>query len=565
MRFWYIIILFITPKLLSAQTNQFIQPLKLPPAFSGAFGDIRNNHFHSGVDIRTRGRTGYKVYSIANGYVSRIKVSPVGFGKAIYINHPNGTTAVYAHLQEFKGAIAKYVENAQYSKKTFEIELFPKPSELPVNQGNIIGLTGNSGSSGGPHLHFEVRETSTQKIINPFKFFEQWVNIDVNGPIFKNLVVYTIDSINYLTDNLNLTKHRILVNNKKYYLKDTIEASGKVGFAIEVHDYINRSSLKTGVKKIALKIDNETFFSLELEKFAFSETRYANSFAGLLGNRTNKKLYKLWKEPNCYFSGLKLPQEPSFIDVENGKVYKIDIYAWDHANNMSTLSFYLLGVEQRFTGKNNINNDGKIHLVRWNKEKAIETLNYKVIFPAKCLFHDMLIRVEEHKESNLPFQSINIHNTKTKTFKRYTLKYNTKGIPDSLSSKAYIAKINGKGYEYVGSSRSQNWVTASCNSFGKFTLLVDTISPQIVTQNLMPNSKFDGSTIRYKLIDNTGIKTYNGFIDGKWVLFEWDPKSGILSHQISTKRVSPNKWHTIKIIVTDYLDNKSEYFTKFYW
>ena len=148
----------------SAQTeskypkNYFRSPLDIPMSLSGNFGEIRPNHFHSGLDLRTNSREGLNIYAVADGYVSRIKVSPYGYGKAIYITHPNGYVSVYGHLSAYSGAIAEYIKKAQYEKESFEVELFPAKDEIKVTKGQVIAFSGNTGGSGGPHLHFEIRD-----------------------------------------------------------------------------------------------------------------------------------------------------------------------------------------------------------------------------------------------------------------------------------------------------------------------------------------------------------------------------------------------------------------------
>ena len=137
--------------------DYFQSPLEIPLILSGTFAELRSNHFHSGLDIKTQQQSGLKVMAAASGFVSRIKVSHFGYGKALYITHPNGYTTVYAHLQNFNPEIDAYIKHRQYKNESYEIELFPKAGELLVNNGDIVAYSGNTGGSGGPHLHFEIR------------------------------------------------------------------------------------------------------------------------------------------------------------------------------------------------------------------------------------------------------------------------------------------------------------------------------------------------------------------------------------------------------------------------
>lgn len=563
MRFYRVAILLLISTASAAQTQSFRLPLEIPPAFSGTFGEIRSDHFHSGVDLRTMGQVGFNVFAIEKGFVSRIKVSPVGFGKAIYVDHPNGRTSVYAHLDRFTGKIAEYVENAQYQKQSFEVELFPNPGELTVNKGDIIGLSGNSGSSGGPHLHFEVRETSSQQILDPFEFFNEWKQPDRFPPIINRLLVFEIDSLSYLLNNLTYKAYETIKRGKDFSLPFPVKASGKVGLALDYYDVVNSNSLRTGIKKAEVKINGVKTFSFQVNKFSFLETRYANGFNGITDNGWNgSKAIRLWLDPNNQFSGIKNDINRGIINIVKDSTYNVDITIVDHSGNSSKLTFKIVGTEKIAVATDLPN----LPLFKWNTENSFKTNSYIVRLPENALFHDILFQMSESQPDNFPYPTVTVHSSKTKLFKKFTLEYNTSNIPENLYGKLYIAKINGKGIEYVGSEPAKNSIKAICNSFGKYTVMIDTIPPSIIAQNLIPNAKITSqSNINFKLMDNTAIKTYNGYIDGIWVLFEWDPKTAILSHNLNPKRIKRGQWHSLKIVVTDMLNNNSEYSTKFFW
>mgnify|MGYP005842214179 CR=1 FL=1 len=563
MRFYGIAVWLLLSDITVAQT--FTSPLDIPPAFSSTFGEIRSDHFHSGVDLRTMGQVGLNVYAIEKGYVSRIKVSATGFGKAIYIDHPNGKTSVYAHLDRFTGKIAEYVENAQYQKQSFEIELFPNPEELIVSKGDIIGLSGNSGSSGGPHLHFELRETASQRIIDPFDYFNEWKKTDSNPPTIKRLLVLEIDSLSYLQSNLIYKSYYTVGKGKSFSLPSPIYASGKIGLALDYYDTVNPISLRAGIKKAVVKVNGVKVFSYQVDKFSFSETRYSNGFNGITDSGWNgNKAIRLWLDPNNRFSGIKYALNRGIIHIVKDSTYIVDITVWDHSDNSSSLIFKIeiIGTDKKATATQSPN----LPLFRWNVENSYKTDNYFVTLPENALFHDILFQMSETTTPNLPYPLVTVHHPKTKLFKKFTIEFNIQSIPQNITDKLYIAKANGKGYEYAGSTLTPNSIMATCNSFGKYTILVDTIPPSIITQNLMPNAKInDQSNINFKLIDNTGIQTYNGYIDDSWVLFEWDPKTGILTHELNPTRVKKGQWHNLKIVVTDMLNNRSEYGAKFFW
>ncbi len=248
MRFSILTLLFC--QFIFAQTqypkDYFAPPLDIPMQLSGNFGELRPNHFHAGFDLKTNQREGLNVYAIAEGYVSRIKISTFGNGKCIYITHPNGYTSVYGHLQTTLGAIQDYVQKTHYKEKAFEIEMFPKPGELPVTKGQLIALSGNTGSSEGPHLHFEIRDTKSEFVINPMFFgYDKNIN-DTKKPTISSLYVYPMDNttVNQSRQPLLL---KVSLQKDGTYLASKVKANGKIGFGINAVDFDNVSGNRNGV------------------------------------------------------------------------------------------------------------------------------------------------------------------------------------------------------------------------------------------------------------------------------------------------------------------------------
>ena len=193
--------------------NYFITPMDTPLYLSAPFGSLRDNHFHSGMDIRTFEKEGLPVYAVADGYVSRIKVSAVGYGKAVYINHPNGYTSVYAHLLKYEGAIANHIKSIHYLEQKFELDNFPTKDLIKIKKGEIIGWSGNSGGSTGPHLHFEIRDTKREESINPQLFGIP--GVDLFKPTLKRLVIYA------LNNNRPVVQHNIAINDNNTIKTDS--------------------------------------------------------------------------------------------------------------------------------------------------------------------------------------------------------------------------------------------------------------------------------------------------------------------------------------------------------
>jgi hypothetical protein len=260
--------------------DYFRSPLDIQLVLSGTFAELRSNHFHSGLDIKTNGKEGLEVYSIAEGYVSRIKISRYGYGKALYITHPNGYTSVYAHLQKFSPTIEQYIKRQQYLKEQFEIELFPKPSTLVIDADEMIAYSGNSGGSSGPHLHFEIHDKH-ERPINPMLF--GFDIKDTTAPELYQLYAYPISNRSHVEGNQEKKKIRLRKQANGNYIAEPIKAFGTIGFGIVANDRQDYAANKNGVYKI------EAFFNGKKATNSIFEVRSNQIIASVYGTKFNFK------------------------------------------------------------------------------------------------------------------------------------------------------------------------------------------------------------------------------------------------------------------------------------
>ena len=219
---------------------EFAKPVDFPITLSGSFAELRSNHFHAGIDIKTYGQIGKKVFAIEDGFIARIKVAGGGYGHALYIQHPNGYTSVYAHLEGFNQEISAFVKEEQYIKQSFEVNLFPDREKFKVKKGQLIAFTGNTGGSNGPHLHFEIRKTKNQHPVNPL-FFDFGVKDNTN-PRINSIAIYPLDNqalVNGKNQKLILPAQK--VDNERYTIEfsDSLRLAGDIGFGIETFDYFD--------------------------------------------------------------------------------------------------------------------------------------------------------------------------------------------------------------------------------------------------------------------------------------------------------------------------------------
>ncbi len=541
--------------ILSGQNNSypkdyFSSPLEIPMYLSGTFGELRSNHFHSGIDIKTEGDVGLKVLAAANGVVSRIKVSPYGFGKAIYITHSNGYITVYAHLQRFNDKIKEYVRNEQYCRQTFALELFPSPSIFPVKKGELIAFSGNSGGSKGPHLHFEIRDSKMGKIINPLLF---GFNIeDREKPNLQGLKVYNFSG----GELVNVQSLRLLETSPGTYRlmrNDTIEVSRSPAFGILTYDRLTRSSNKNGVYSIKMWIRGKLHYDFKMETFSFNETRYINSHIGY-GQHIccQKMINKLYIEPGNKLSVYNKGEPMNLPILEKDSIYDIRIQVSDIAGNISELVFNVVNSKQQILGFET--EQTMLPIFKYNQPNFFKKSKIELIFPENALYKNIFF---EHKEIDpcdkclsaihqVGFEEIPVH-------LYYTLKIKPFLSYKGDFSKLAIASFKDDGTaDYKGGKYKDGFVSTYTRQFGKFAVVVDTTSPKVVSLNFSNGTNISSlSLLKVKITDDlSGINKYTPTLDDKWVLMEYDAKNDLLILDTSILEIEAGK-HTLKLLVED--------------
>ncbi|WP_319590414.1 M23 family metallopeptidase [uncultured Draconibacterium sp.] len=547
-----------------AQQRYYSDPVKIPLLLSGSFAELRSNHFHSGIDIKTQGTTGLSVYAVADGYISRIAVSPTGYGHALYINHPNGTTSVYGHLNEFGPEIAKYVKDKQYEKHSFRVDLSIPSYLFPVKQNEEIAKSGNSGSSGGPHLHFEIRDTKTEEPLNPLNFGFP-VKDNIAPKIFSVLLVPLSDS-SHVAYSVTPKSYPVVFYDGKYHLKNnpTILVWGKIGIAIQTNDYYNDTYNKCGINLLRMSYNNEDQFSFTLNRFSFNDTRYINSHIVYNAYITEKRRYiKTWLEP-----GNKLPiythnGSEGHIIPENEQNGLIEIELQDSYKNSSIIDFSIIGKKADLP-HDNLN---KVTF-SYDKFNAYQNDSVRVEIPKGALYSDFRFEYKTEPTSG-DFNSAYhfLHNNTVPLHKNATIALRTNNLPEHLQSKvimAYVHPVTGE-FSAAGGHYENGWVTTETRNLGVYAVTVDTIPPEITPLSIADNKLTESNRIRFKIKDDlAGIKTIEGLLDGKWALFEYDPKTATITHYFDKERFELGKNHTFKLTITDYRNNNAVYETHFW-
>ena len=538
--------------------DYFQAPLDIPMQLSGNFGELRPNHFHAGFDFRTLQKEGLEVHAAADGYVSRIKISPFGNGKAIYINHPNGFTTVYCHLQNATGAIADYIKKTQYKEQSFEVEMFPKANELVVKKGQLIALSGNTGSSQGPHLHFEFRDTKTEKIINPMLFGFDKNFKDTKKPIISALYVYPLDGA-----TVNKSKRPLLLNvnlqKDGTYLASKVLSNGKIGFGITADDYDNNSFNKNGVYKVQSYLNGKAAFGYQFDTYSFDEMRYINALIDYSRYRKSyQRVQKLFMTNPFNLSIINTDADNGVVKVSPNinLIYRIEVA--DFFGNTTTINVPIgfdsssPVVEQEVIQSN--------YFVKAKTDNIFSKDNITVTFPAKTFYEDFAMNfVVNGNVLTLHDDSVPVHSS-------FEIAIESDKYTEEQKSKVYIADVSSNGkLGYNSTAVKGNVYTARVRSLGKYTLGIDTSKPTIsIAKSIEGRWLSNEKKIQLTISDTgSGIKSYNGYLNGNWILFEYDTKTRKITHYFDDALVAEGA-NDLKVVVTDQVGNSTTFETRFF-
>lgn len=536
--------------------DYFSNPLKQTLILSGTFAELRSNHFHSGLDIKTNGKQGLKVYASADGYVSRIKISRFGYGKALYITHQNGYTTVYAHLQKFAPEIEAFVKAKQYEKESFEIELFPKIDELIIHKDSLVAFSGNTGGSSGPHLHFEIRDKD-QHPMNPMLF-----GIDVKDttrPEIYNLYAYPLSKESHVEQKTEKIPIRIQKLPDGNYKAEPIVAYGEIGFGIVSNDRQDYASNKNGLRSISTYFNGEKYMTVDFDRFSFDETKHLNryiDYANYIDQR--KRIQKLFIEKNNPLSLFTFQNNNGKVIVKDStnSIFVVDVK--DFKNNTASVHIPIVGVYQKNNPSDSIYNN--YNFINASKALTLEDKLFKVDIPANTFYEDLLLDFKVNMDTlkvqpnNVPLQ------------KSITIKYDASHYAPEVLSKLFIGSVSKWGSIYpISTQRKGTTLISKTTSLGTYTLGIDDEGPEI-----KPNNFKDGSWMsnyRYLKINISdkisGISNFRATVNDAWILMEYDPKTNTLTHDFNDGVITETK-NILKLLVTDHVGNSSKFETTFY-
>lgn len=545
--------------------SDYVLPIKNSLSFSGGFGELRRNHFHTGLDFRTAGRIGVPVHAVADGYIARISVSPSGYGLALYLVHPDGHTSVYGHLSRFQSKLEKYVEEQQYRLRQFAVDLTVPFGLFTFKKGDVIAWSGNSGSSGGPHLHFEIRESKAESPQNPLFYFP--VIADKSSPRINSFYLYTNVSGNPEISVLSRQRIETIVAHQRTTLKvkQPLEVNGPVGFGFQADDDFNGTGMRCGIYAAELFMDQELVFSFKIDHLAFDKGRYINSHIDYEELITNKRwIHRMFLQPGNKMDIYQSGTSKGLFQLPDNKIHAMKLVVSDARGNANVLEFKMLFRKKTVAGKLPV----YTKLFYWDSINEFQNAQVKLELPAGALYENLPFLYQQHTGNRPLISAIHqIHFAKVPVHQVYNLSIKAQAIPERMQGKALVVLVepNGK-FSAVGGDFVDGWVVARPRVFGNFAVTVDTIPPKIQSLSIQQNKTLiNRQKIDFKITDNlSGIGTYYGEIDGQWVLFSYDAKSATISFPIDKNRLVMGKTHLLKVVVEDGKENRAEYNARFY-
>ena len=530
----------------------FRNPLNIPMNLSGNFGELRPNHYHMGLDLKTEKRENIPVYAAADGYIARIKIEPAGFGRAIYINHPNGLTTLYAHLNDFTPALDLYVKQQQYKLETWRVFLELPPQQFPVKKGDFIAYSGNTGGSQAPHLHFELRRTADDVNLNPMLF--GFPLPDNTPPVFIRLALYDRNKSTYEQSPRIIPVTR----NAAGFISapaTVISSGSKVSFAITAYDTHTGSSNANGIYEAMIYDNGRPVAAFQMDQISYNDTRYMNAH---IDYRTKANggpyLQHLSPLPGYLNSIYADFEEDGVIDLSDGALHAISVVIKDPYGNKSEL-------------KSNIKYNGSAQVMRATAAKMFyplmldvyETEDCEFYMGENCLYDSVHINYSSTRATN-PTVISSVHAIGAAYIPlqdSFMVRIRPNGdLPETGKNRVVMQRFSGNKKSLRKVEWQNNWASAKFRDFGSFQLLIDETPPVIVPIGFVNGSNLrNASRITISVRDNLEeFKNFRAELDGRWLRFTND--KGKIFHYRFDERCPPGE-HELKVYVEDEAGNST--------
>ena len=539
---WAVAALVSVPMALPAQEKSvnFISPFDFPLLLSGNFGELRANHFHGGVDFKTQGVVGKPIRCIADGYISRVTVTPGGYGQAVYITHDNGYTSVHGHLHRFMDGVQQVVEAYQYEHETFAVDLQFEADRFPLKQGEVFALAGNEGYSFGPHLHMEIRKTDTEEYIDPLQFYTDQLK-DTTAPRATHVMLYP--QVGKGVVNGSSRKKIISLSGQS-----PITAWGQIAAGIKAYDYMDGTSNNYGVRSVTLLVDSVEVFRSTVDGFLPDENRMINAWTDYEEYATrNSWFMRSQILPGNTWRMLQADDERGVVTINEERPYRFCYVLEDLYGNRRTYRFVVQGKKQEVE----LLHKGE-HYLKWNQGNIVQQPGMSLVIPKGMLYEDVDLNCKVIADSLNISYDYQLNDKPVPLHGGCSLVIGVRNYPISDTSKYYVARKYKGRKSSAGGYFEDGFMFANIRELGTYSVAIDTVAPRIVPMN---KPQWKTGNIRFKIRDaETGIKDYKVYIDGKFVLFKFASKNATLSC-MHPDRIKRGMKHRMEVVITDYCGN----------
>lgn len=530
-----------------AQDAAFIPPFDTPITFSGNFGEIRANHFHGGLDFKTGGVSGKPVRALADGYVSRIRVTH-GSGYVLHVTYHNGYTTINRHLSAFMGEIARRVEDLQYAGESWEVDITAGPEEYPVHAGQVIALSGNTGYSFGPHLHLDFMEEKTGDSVDPLPFFRNYVN-DHTAPRAQGIMLFPQPGEGVVNGEQKPQAFPL-------HPQKPVTAWGWVGIGIRAYDYMEGVSNRYGVRTVVLEVDSQEVFRSEVDRFSEEENRYINSW-------TYGQYMKSFIDPGNRLRMLHSSNgRGGLVLIDEERPYRFTYTLSDALGNTSHVSFTVQG---RRMPVPKVEHRDK-YTLRWDQVNVLQEPGLQIVIPRGMLYTDAYLNYAVQADSGDIALTYRLNDTSIPLHSWCPMSIALRREPVADTTKYYVAGVNRRGRKYyVGGHYEDGTMQVRIRELGTYTVAIDTIPPVLTPVN--PRAWGRNGRIVFKARDaETGIRTYRGTIDGQYALFgKPNSISGNLVCELDPAHVRRGGTHILEMTVEDQCGNRTTERYNFTW
>ncbi|MDR0891479.1 MAG: M23 family metallopeptidase [Mediterranea sp.] len=525
----------------------FVPPFTPPLTLSGNFGEIRANHFHGGLDFKTGGAIGKPVRALADGYISRIRVTN-GSGHVLDVCYRNGYTTINRHLSAFMPAIARRVEQLQYKEESWEVEIVPRPDEYPVKAGQQIAWSGNTGYSFGPHLHLDVLETATGDYVDPMPFFRTNIK-DTRAPKADGFLLFAKPGRGVVEGKE--AEKVIAVGHRQ-----PVEAWGEVGAAIKAYDYMDGTLNHYGVYSVVLEVDGKEVFRSTVDRFSQAENRMINSW--MYG-----KYMKSFIDPGNTLRLLKASNgNRGWVNIDQERDYRFAYTLQDAFGNTSHYAFVVRGKRHPITTPQH----REKYFFAWDRTNYLQEPGLHLVVPRGMLYDDAPLHYEASTDSDAVAFTYQLNDKPIPLQAGCELQIGLRRMPVADSTKYYIARVMPSGKTYgLESTYSDGYLKASILELATYTAAIDTVAPRITPINKSMWARTRRIVFRLK-DDGSGIASYRGTIDGKFALFgRPNLTKSFWECEFSPRHVTQGRRHTVVFTVTDRCGNTSTVRESFVW